>query len=176
VALPDVPVRVSVSPIDADNTARIQAAIDYVSQLPADDHGIRGAVLLTAGRHLVSGTLRIQASGVVLCGVGGDAPCTQLIATGTDRRPLIRIYGRNDRVPIGEHRAAVTEYTPVGAVHVKLDKADALKPGDTIVVERPSTADWISALGMDVIGAPKAGFKWVPERMNLRWDRVITSV
>src|SRR5262245_13770274 len=53
VVLPDAPVRVVVGPISGDNTARIQAAVDYVSQLPTDEHGLRGAVLLTSGRHLI---------------------------------------------------------------------------------------------------------------------------
>src|SRR5262245_46923463 len=41
--IPDVPVRVVVTPVAGDNTARIQAAIDYVASLPSDQ---RGAVLL----------------------------------------------------------------------------------------------------------------------------------
>src|SRR5262249_13735068 len=61
VALPDAPVRVIVDAKESDNTARIQAAIDYVSQLPVDEHGVRGTVLLKKGRHLVAGTLQIQA-------------------------------------------------------------------------------------------------------------------
>src|SRR5262249_21280597 len=36
VALPDAPVRAVVAPAKGDNGPRIQAAIDYVSQLPAD--------------------------------------------------------------------------------------------------------------------------------------------
>src|SRR5436309_15947966 len=50
-AIPDVPVRVRVPAAPGDATQRIQAAIDYVSRLPADEHGIRGAVLIQAGRH-----------------------------------------------------------------------------------------------------------------------------
>jgi len=175
IALPSAPVQVTISPASGDNTARIQAAIDYVSQLPTDEHGLRGAVQLAAGRHFVSGSLRIQTSGVVLCGVGSDVSGTTIVATGTDRRPLIRIYGKNDRTPIGEGRDAVSAYVPVGAVQLKIDNPAAFKPGDTVIVERPSAPEWIAALGMDVIGAPKAGFKWVPERMNLRWDRVVRS-
>src|SRR5262245_16040891 len=56
VRLPDMPARVFVNPIEGDNTRQIQAAIDYVSQLPADERGFRGAVLLTKGRHLVGGS------------------------------------------------------------------------------------------------------------------------
>src|SRR5436853_6214169 len=68
VAIPDVPVRVVVHPARGDNGPRIQAAIDYVAQLPADRQGIRGVVLLLAGRHEVAGCLRISTGGVVLRG------------------------------------------------------------------------------------------------------------
>src|SRR5580658_2810909 len=46
IPIPDVPVRVIVSPVAGDNTARIQAAIDYVASLKPEADGIRGAVLL----------------------------------------------------------------------------------------------------------------------------------
>src|ERR1051325_9485446 len=62
VAVPDAPVKVRVSPAAGDNTARIQAAIDYVPQLPPDGWGIRGPVLVPAGRHFVWGSRGIQAS------------------------------------------------------------------------------------------------------------------
>src|SRR5262249_34885233 len=45
VPIPDAPVRVVVTPGKGDNTARIQAAIDYVAGLPTDAQGLRGAVL-----------------------------------------------------------------------------------------------------------------------------------
>src|SRR5262245_5520323 len=174
--LPDTVVQVAVSPIDGDNTARIQAAIDYVSQLPAGEHGLRGAVLVKKGRHLVAGTLQIRAGGVVLRGEGDGNPDsdnsdkiaagrtnsgkitvlkdenksetagTVLVATGTDRRPLIRIFGKNDQQPAaGRHN--VTEYVPVGGMELKLDNSDGLKIGDTIIVERPGTAAWVKLLG-----------------------------
>src|SRR5436309_13689516 len=50
VAIPDVPIRVRVPAKPGDATARIQTAIDHVAQLPADAHGLRGAVLNEAGR------------------------------------------------------------------------------------------------------------------------------
>src|ERR1700742_4666772 len=46
----DAPVRVVVSPIAADETTRIQKAINYVATLPADSNGVHGAVLLLRGR------------------------------------------------------------------------------------------------------------------------------
>ena len=62
VIIPDVPVRVVVPPGPGDNGPRIQAAIDFVSQLEPDANGFRGAVLLLAGRHEVGGQLRIGVS------------------------------------------------------------------------------------------------------------------
>src|SRR3954449_4589018 len=50
VAIPDAPVRVRVPARPGDATARIQAAIDYVAQLPAGGQGLRGVVLIEAGR------------------------------------------------------------------------------------------------------------------------------
>src|SRR3954449_182791 len=85
VAIPDVPVRVVVAPARGDGGARIQAAIDFVSGLPADRNGVRGAVLLLAGRHEVAGCLRVTAGGVVLRGQGQGEDGTVLVATGVDR-------------------------------------------------------------------------------------------
>src|SRR5581483_6267037 len=95
--IPVVPVKVTVSPVKGDETARIQKAIDYVAGLPADSNGIRGAVLLLKGSHEIFGGLRITNSGVVLRGQGMDKAGTILLATGLDRQTLITVAGRNDR-------------------------------------------------------------------------------
>src|SRR4030095_3418260 len=46
VRLPEIAEQATVTPSPSDATERIQAAIDKVSQLPPDEHGFRGAVLL----------------------------------------------------------------------------------------------------------------------------------
>ena len=66
VSIPNVPVRVTVTPIAGDNTARIQAAIDYVASLTPDAQGMRGTVLLQKGRYELNGGLTISQSGVVV--------------------------------------------------------------------------------------------------------------
>ena len=53
--IPDVPVKVIVSAGKVDATDRIQAAINYVSTLPVDQNGFRGAVLLEKGTFAVAG-------------------------------------------------------------------------------------------------------------------------
>src|SRR5215468_4914528 len=58
VPLPDVPVRLEISPAAGDATERVQAAIDRVSGLPLDERGFRAALLLRKGRYSISGSLR----------------------------------------------------------------------------------------------------------------------
>ncbi|HEX8204137.1 MAG TPA: hypothetical protein VF590_26910, partial [Isosphaeraceae bacterium] len=97
VAIPDAPARVVLAPAEGDDGARIQAALDRVARLPADAAGLRGAVLLEAGRYDIAGGLRIAAGGVVLRGRGDGPDGTVLVARGTGRRTLIRVAGRDDR-------------------------------------------------------------------------------
>src|SRR5215210_1702340 len=54
IEVPSVPVCVVVPQKDGDATTRIQAAIDHVASLPANQ---RGAVLLQKGRYNVAGAL-----------------------------------------------------------------------------------------------------------------------
>jgi hypothetical protein len=49
VLLPEVPVFMKLTPVDGDNRAYLQAAIDRVSALPANPKGFRGAIYLGAG-------------------------------------------------------------------------------------------------------------------------------
>src|SRR5690348_12355466 len=44
-----VPVKIVVQPVVGDNVSNIQAAINYVSGLPIDTNGFRGAVYLSNG-------------------------------------------------------------------------------------------------------------------------------
>lgn len=88
VALPDVPVKRTVSPAggERDDTATIQAAIDEVSKLPADAAGFRGAVMLKPGTFNCSAPLSLTTSGVVLRGSGSggvkDSAMTTIKLTG----------------------------------------------------------------------------------------------
>jgi hypothetical protein len=179
VAIPDAPVRTVVAPAWGDNGPAIQAAIDRVSGLTADGRGLRGAVLLLAGRHEVAGSLRIAAGGVVLRGQGDGPGGTVLVATGTGRRPLIKVAGRDDRRvdPAATLRVA-DAYVPVDARRLRLDGAVGLRVGQTVVVEHTSTAAWIAALGMNRFPPLDKGFwlNWLPGTMDVRSERVVTAV
>jgi hypothetical protein len=174
-AIPDVPARVVVPPDPGDNCRRIQAAIDHVSNLPPGPDGFRGAVLLLDGRHEVGGQLRIGASGVVLRGQGKD---TVLVATGSDRRAVLRIRGDHDRVADGDRHRVAEEYVPVGASSLRLDSAKGLKIGDLVRVEHPGTKEWIAAVGMNRFPSRDQGsyLDWRPGTVDLNWDRVVTRI
>ena len=173
--IPTAPVRVRVTPIDGDNTARIQAAIDYVASLPADEHGIRGAVLLEKGKHEIAGALKIRSAGVVLRGSGAGEGGTTLVATGTDRRTLITIAGANDRKADDAAIKITDAYVPVNAMHFHVESSTDLKPGDTILIHRPCTAEWIDKLGMNETGGG-IGLGWHAGTRDIVWDCKITAI
>jgi hypothetical protein len=175
-SIPNAPVRVVVSPVSGDETARIQRAIDYVAALPADTNGIRGAVLLLKGRHEVFGGLQITNSGVVLRGQGMGVDGTILVAAGTNRRTLIRITGQNDLSSQSDSNWQIADdYVPVGATSFHVKTARALKVGGSIRVIRPSTKEWIDCLGANDFGGGEGG-GWKPGDYNIVWDRKIQSL
>ncbi len=184
VALPDAPVRVTVPIASAggapnDATARIQAAIDYVSTLPPDQNGIRGAVLLEKGRYPIASALKIRASGVVLRGNGEGDEGTILVATGIDRRTLIQVAGVHDAVT--DSAQVITDsYVPINACVVHVPDASAFHIGDEVQVRRPSTKEWIDYIGMwQFPGRPNSGdfrFSWKPGKFDLVWNRTIAGI
>lgn len=179
VAVPDAPARVVVPPLDGDATPRIQAAIEYVATLTPDAKGIRGAIQLPRGRFRIAGQIHIRTSGIVLRGEGDGPDGTVLIAAGQDRRTLVQISGRNDSKTEGTPRKITDAYVPVGASTVHLADASNLKPGDEVIVRRPSTKEWIDAIGMyHFAGRPGGDFRftWLPGKMDITWHRRITKI
>ncbi len=192
VALPEVPVKETVEPGPGDAGARIQAAIDAVSELPPDAQGRRGAVLLKKGRYPLAGTLHVRTDGVVLRGEGAGEDGTVLIATGATQRSLIVVGRKGGRMPSDEdvgaeadrsrprhevHRKVTDRYVPVGAHALHLDRVDGLAVGDEVVVHRPSTEAWIHELGMDRI--PPANHRvvqWKAGSKDLTFDRRIVAI
>jgi hypothetical protein len=128
-----MPVRVVVSPQAGDNTRWIQTAIDYVASLPADQ---RGAVLLKPGRYEIAGALAIRASGIVLRGSGTGQEGTVLVATGLDRRPVIRISGKDDFNYVSQPVAILDDYVPVNAMKLKVPTSAPVKAGDSVTISR----------------------------------------
>ncbi|WP_420156076.1 DUF6298 domain-containing protein [Siphonobacter sp.] len=170
-AILNVPIQIRVPVTKGDATARIQAAIDYVSKLPLTTDGFRGAVLLEKGLYEVRGTLKIRASGVVLRGSGIHA--TTLRGTGVSRDDLVTITGKNDQ-RIEKAVPLTDAYVPVNArvVHTHA----SLQPGDLVQIQRPSTKAWIDTLGMDHFGGGVTALGWKPGQRDLYWYRKVVAV
>lgn len=168
--IPDVPVKATVSPLAGDDGANIQAAINQVQALPLDTNGFRGALLLTAGEYQISNSITINAGGVVLRGVGDATNGTVLRGTGTNQRTLVVVTGSGSAA-ISTTRNVTNHYVPVGARSFDVDSAAGFAVGDRVFVHRPSPANWIHDLGMDLLTYP-----WAAGSKDLRSDRVITRI
>jgi hypothetical protein len=182
VPLPSVPVASMVSPSGKDDTAAIQAAIDAVSKKPLVA-GVRGAVLLSAGKFSVGGTLTIAASGVVLRGSGSGrvtgAPVTEITITGAPTAPdqfFVHVAGTGAVTTSGNAAPMTDAYVPSGATSFHVDDASGLAVGDAIVVDRPVTAEWVAFMGMDKLvrnGMPET---WIGVGKKSRAERTIAAI
>ena len=175
--IPDITVRVIVRPLKGDATARIQNAIDYVSSLPLDKNGFRGAVLLEKGIFEIAGSLKINASGVVLRGSGCLKSGTTLLGTGVDRATVLRIAGINNKksekpVPLAD------KYFPVNSTILTFKSGHSFQVGDEVIVNRPSTKEWLEKLGTDKIGlwVDYTLTTWTPGDFDLNFYRKVIAV
>ena len=169
--IPHVAARVFVQPTGADDTRRLQAAIDFVAKLKLQPNGFRGAVLLAKGEFSIAGQLEMKTSGVVLRGQGATADGTTLKATGNDRRALIRIHGTraaSAQPSPNTEGLVLDEYVPVGARRLRVSSTHGLGVGDRVLIVHPSTRSWIEQVGGDALG-------WRPGTRDIRWERTITD-
>lgn len=156
-AIPYVPVKIILEPKPNDNTEQIQNALDNLGKLTPDENGIRGALLLKKGVYKVSGEILISHSGIVLKGEGNHNEGTVIVAAGYDddkyKRTLISVGDNTASVNLIEtsKQAIVDEFVPIGGNAFDVESASGYKPGDKIIVYRPSTEDWISSIGGDKI-------------------------
>ena len=177
--IPTIPVKVVVPIGKGDATLRIQSALDYVASLSPDANGFRGAVLLQKGTYEVFGQLRMTASGIVLRGSGVNE--TTVIGAGTGRLALIKIIGTNEKLQVGRSVKITDGYVPVNAFKFNIDidllgvdvKREII---NTVVIQRPSTKEWIAELGTDIFGGGISALGWKPGDRDLYFDRAITKI
>ncbi len=167
--IPDAPVRVTLQPMEGDNTAAIQAALDQVGALPPDEQGMRGAVLLTRGHYRVEGLLHIRHGGVVLRGQGAGPGDTVLVAAGYDhprhKRTLLTVGNHGAiRRKASSRREIVDPHVPIGAHSFTVCSSEGYQVGDRIILHRPATEEWIAAIGMNRIPP-----RWT-RVSDLRWE------
>ncbi len=182
IAIPDIAVAQTISPITGDNTAHIQAAIDAVGNLPLNANGFRGAVLLNPGTYEVSGQLYMNKSGVVLRGSGDGrttATPTIILATGNtpNQRDVIELGGGNtgpwdDQLP-NTQQNITTNFVQVGSRTFEVADASPYAVGDNIIVIHPATQAWINAVdGGGVVNDPP----WSVNQYSIQYNRFITNI
>lgn len=170
-----IPVRETLSPADSgDDTSRIQAAIDRVSQRSPDAAGFRGAVLLRQGRYRIGSTVKIMTGGVVLRGEGQDVTGgTILEATGTSQYDALAVgtdpaESSSTGAPIVEDESSRTEITSSfvgsGRRSFTVDSISGYTVGDRIVVVRTPNDHWIDELDMAQHGWKSADYAVYSER------------
>jgi hypothetical protein len=182
VALPDVPVRIAVQPVEGDCTAAIQEAIDKVAAMPLEGH-FRGAVLLTPGEYTCSGTISIRASGVVLRGSGSRAGGSTIKMTG-GRHVAISIgrsRGRGRAADVGQAsngaQTSISDaYVPSGAISFTVADASGLAVGDTIDIRRPVTEAWIKFMQMDNLVRDSRPQTWIRAGTDITTQRRIAAI
>ena len=171
--IPDVAAVVYVSHQPGDNWSRIQKAIDYAASLPVGKDGFRGAVLLGEGNFEISNSLRITASGIVIRGCGEGV--TTIEKKGVDRGALIYVEG-TDNPSVSDTLRVADNYVPVNALTLTLNNASGLKAGDHIFILRPSSKEWIQAMGCNIFGGGIDALGWKPGDHDMKWDRSVTAV
>lgn len=171
VVLPKLPVKVTLEPVagDGDDQARIQKALDIVGELPLDEKGFRGAVLLKRGTYRAGGMLKFNKSGVVLRGEGDGEDGTVVIATARKKYGVIQISGSGaPKVFEDTKQEVLGDYVPVGSRTFKVKDASAYKVGDEVMVCREANQEWIDAIGMKEVNT------WKPFTMT--FFRVVMEV
>jgi hypothetical protein len=175
VAIPTAAAVRTLHPSGGDDTGAIQAALNAVAALPLVN-GLRGAVVLAKGTFkLTSATLRIGASGVVLRGSGAGSGGTVLDVSGTPRL-FVSLAGSGSWTTVGGSATLTESYVPSGTRSFAVSSASGFAVGDTVLIERPVTSEWVKFMGMDKLvrnGAPQT---WISPGTLIPIDRIITAI
>jgi len=176
VAIPDVPVVLEVKPVDGDNKANVQNAIDQVAAMPLQPNGFRGAILFRAGTYNMATSVTVSASGIVLRGEGDQ---TVFRANGTSQYDLIKIMGASGKSNITATQKQITDtYMALGAKKATVQSGHSFQPGDWVHVRREPNDDWISMLGMDLLCLDPSGeaTNWTASGYKISFERQVKAV
>jgi len=192
VELPEVATVKTISPIEGDNTKHIQEALDAIGAMPKNQVGIRGALLLNAGKYNISGTVYLKYDGVVLRGVGQGADSTTstiLYAIGNlpEKRDVVVLGNPTKFVAgikqiSGSKRYITDEKVEVGSNSFHVDNADIYRVGDRIIIYHPCTQTWVDAVDKggvlfpDPLAPNDPDERWAVNQLPIVYNRYVTAV
>lgn len=174
VALPAVGTVQTLNPSGGDDRAALQAAINAVASRPPVN-GFRGALELGPGVFLVSGQVNINASGVVVRGSGSGSGGTVIRMTAATPMTLFNIAGSGSPSE-GSPVNITNTYVPSGATSFNVSAASGFSVGDSVIIHRPVTTNWIAYLGMDQLVRDGATQTWLTAGSTITTDRKIRQV
>lgn len=172
VALPDVETVVTLDAGDgvADDTERIQAAVDQVAARDPNAYGFRGAILLRRGLYKLSKPVEIRTSGIVIRGEGQGPDGTVIRGWDEKYTPCFNISGSGEGLRHDlEPRLMVDEVVPAGSHRFRVESSAGYSVGDKIVVIRPATQRWLEVTEGNMRG-------WTEQAYLFPFERVITAI
>jgi len=178
VNLPNVPVKIEIGPVEGDNRAHIQNAIDSVSKMRLNSNGHRGAVLLKPGSYWINGNMFIRESGVVLRGSGDEensAENTVITVSRSVQGDVLQIGDEGAvwfRSEANSLTTVKTPYIPVGARSFEVHDPEKFEVGDNIILRLISTQQWLDSVnGGDTESDPL----WEPGFLDMFYNRTVVS-
>jgi len=191
IELPEVPTVKTIEAIEGDNTQHIQDAINEVGALTKDANGIRGAVLLKAGKYEIYGTILVNYDGVVLRGEGqGDDENTSTILYARGNTPAQRDVVKmgntsqiNGKTVINGTKSFITDaIVPVGSFTFHVQYPELYKVDDRIIIHHPCTQLWVNAVDQGGVPYPDPSAptdpdeRWVANQLPIVYNRFITAI
>lgn len=181
---------ITLSPLEdkeADNTQHIQKAIDEVGKQALDAEGIRGVVLLKAGRYNVDGTLNLIYDGVILRGEGNcfsDNDSTVLYGrNAAEKAKRLILMGNPSSHNWGNGKGdaqvnIVTQKVMPGDYSFQVEDASAYRVGDLICIKYPTTTAWLEAVwyGGNTKRNTDESMKWKTKDIDMSYHRYVTKV
>ena len=181
---------ITLSPLEdkeADNTQHIQKAIDEVGKQALDAEGIRGVVLLKAGRYNVDGTLNLIYDGVILRGEGNcfsDNDSTVLYGRNeAEKAKRLILMGNSSAHNWGNGKGdaqvnIVTQKVMPGDYSFQVEDASAYRVGDLICIKYPTTTAWLEAVwyGGNTKRNTDESKKWKTKDIDISYHRYVTKV
>ena len=181
---------ITLSPLEdkeADNTQHIQKAIDEVGKQALDAEGIRGVVLLKAGRYNVDGTLNLTYDGVILRGEGNcfsDNDSTVLYGrNAAEKAKRLILMGNSSAHNWGNGKGdaqvnIVTQKVMPGDYSFQVEDASAYRVGDLICIKYPTTTAWLEAVwyGGNTKRNTDESKKWKTKDIDMSYHRYVTKV
>lgn len=185
VAIPDVPVVVTVTPSGSDDTENIQDAVNKVSGMQLKGN-FRGAVLLAPGDYTISKTITISADGVILKGSGSGMSSEKNSTINLTGKPFnaitlrlasnVRADQNKDEINSNIRTTITDSYVPSGSSEFSVANAELFNVGDVILIHKPVTSKWVQFMQMhDLVrdGKPQT---WLKVGSFLDTERSITKI